>query len=62
MSHSVDGFPVFEFSQAIALAADGTQGANGSVDWTALAEFSDFLSGDLDAETALVWLVNGAKL
>jgi hypothetical protein len=35
MSHSPDGFPGFEFSHAMALAAAGTQGANGSEDWDA---------------------------
>jgi hypothetical protein len=33
-SHSPDGFPGFEFSHAMALAAAGTQGANGSA-WAA---------------------------
>src|SRR5262245_47773234 len=36
MSHSVDGFPVFEFSHVIALAAGGSQGANGSEDRAAI--------------------------
>jgi hypothetical protein len=35
MSHSPDGFPGFEFSHAMALAAAGMQGANGSGDWAA---------------------------
>jgi hypothetical protein len=35
MSHWLAGFPGFEFSHTMALAAAGTQGANGSGDWDA---------------------------
>jgi len=54
MSHSLAGFPVFEFSQAIALAAGGLHAANGSEDWAALAEFTAILLGRLNTETAFV--------
>jgi len=42
------GFPFFEFSQAIALAAGGLHAANGSEDWAALAEFTAITSWQIE--------------
>jgi len=58
MSHSLWGFPGFEFSHVMALAAGGAHGANGSASWAAgLARFVALLTGGAIAKTAFVELV-----
>src|SRR5262245_13905819 len=62
MSHSLWGFPVFEFSHAISLAAVGPHGTKGSGNWAAgLARFVALLPGRAEAKTAFVELVSGIR-
>src|SRR5262245_24744640 len=60
ISHSLAGFPSFEFSHTIALAAGGVQGANGSGSCAAkLAKFAYLIPGGSPVKTAFVKFVDG---
>src|SRR5262245_19207553 len=60
MSHSLWGFPGFEFSHAMVLAAGGLHGANGSGSWAAtLANVANPIPGGSKLRTAFVEVADG---